>query len=583
MVRRSMPRVKLAQNHRHLLPMPTPTPSYRRDSLRDDLLAAAIVAVLLIPQSLAYALLAGLPPQVGLYASVLPLVAYALVGASSVNAVGPAAVLALMTLQAIAPLAGQVDPGAAALVLACEVGLLLAIAAVLKLDALAALLSVPVLQGFSVGAAISIALSQLPALLGSPAQGVHLRALLKSWWEAAQAGPVLHLATAAFGLGALVLLLVARRHLQPLAARWLSPDMARLVGRAAPLAVIALAITTAWALAAPSHGVAVVGRLPTLHLPLGLPLLDADLWLALLPSAALLALVTFVSSFAVAERLGLQRGEHVDGRRELAGLAAANLVAGVSGGMPVGGSFSRSALNADAGARTRWAGAWTALFLALAALLLAAPLAWLPRAVLAATIVVPVLAAAEWKAFGQAWRYSRREALLMGLVAAITVLHTAQWALGVGVVISIALLLQHAARPHAALIGRVPGTEHYRNVERYATELTPGVLSLRVDESLLFLNARQLPALVARHLDTHPDTRRVVLQMTPVNRIDLSGLEALATLQTVLRERGIRLDLSEVKGPVLDGLRAAQWSRWFAGRLYLSHHQAVRDEQGMAP
>lgn len=563
--------------------MTTPHPSYRRDCLRDDLLAAAIVAVLLIPQSIAYALLAGLPPQVGLYASVLPLVAYALVGASSLNAVGPTAVLALMTLQAIAPLAGQVDPGAAAVVLAVEVGLLLAAAALLKLDALAALLSAPVLQGFSVGAAISIALSQLPALLGSPAHGVHLRALAESWMESSRAGALLHTTTAAFGLGALVILLLARRHLQPLAARWLGEDVATLVGRAAPLAVIAIATGLAWAFAAPSHGVTVVGPLPTLHLPLALPLLDAELWLTLLPSAALLALVTFVSSFAVAERLGLQRGEHVDGRRELAGLAASNLVAGVSGGMPVGGSFSRSALNAEAGARTRWAGAWTALFLALAALLLAAPLAWLPRTVLAATIVVPVLAAAEWRAFGLAWRYSRGEALLMGLVAAITVLHTAQWALGVGVLISIALMLQHAARPHAALIGRVPGTEHYRNVTRYATELTPGVLSLRIDESLLFVNARQLPGVVARHLDAYPDTRRVILQMAPVNRIDLSGLEALGTLQTVLRERGIRLDLSEVKGPVLDGLRAAQWSSWFAGRLYLSHHQAVRDEQGMAP
>ncbi|WP_236675004.1 SulP family inorganic anion transporter [Piscinibacter sp. HJYY11] len=561
---------------------PTP-PSYRRDSLRDDLLAAAIVAVLLIPQSIAYALLAGLPPQVGLYASVLPLVAYALVGASSLNAVGPAAVLALMTLQAIAPLAGQVDLSAAAVVLAAEVGLLLAAAAVLKLDALAALLSAPVLQGFSVGAAISIALSQLPALLGSPAHGVHLRALVDSWVESSRAGAWLHPTTAAFGVSSLVVLLVARRHLQPLAARWLSTDLAKLVARAAPLVVIAIATGLAWAFAAPSHGVTVVGPLPTLHLPLALPLFDAELWLLLLPSAALLALVTFVSSFAVAERLGLQRGEHVDGRRELAGLAAANLAAGVSGGMPVGGSFSRSALNAEAGARTRWAGAWTALFLALAALLLAAPLAWLPRTVLAATIVVPVLAAAEWKAFGLAWRYTRGEAALMGLVAAITVLHTAQWALGVGVLISIALMLQHAARPHAALIGRVPGTEHYRNVTRYATELTPGVLSLRVDESLLFVNARQLPGVVAKHLDAYPDTRRVVLQMTPVNRIDLSGLEALSTLQTVLRERGIRLDLSEVKGPVLDGLRAAQWSSWFAGRIYLSHHQAVRDEQGMAP
>lgn len=557
--------------------------AYRRTALRDDVLAAAIVAVLLIPQSLAYALLAGVPPQVGLYASLLPLLAYALVGSSSVNAVGPAAVLALMTVQAIAPVAHQVAPAAAALVLATEVAVLLAVAAALKLDALASLLSAPVLQGFSTGAAISIALSQVPALLGSTARGSNARELFASWWHAGEAGRFAHAQTAAFGLGALVLLVVARRHLPRLAARWVSRDRAVLIGRTAPLLVIAVTTTLAWLTSAPSHGVAVLGELPALHLPLALPPLDAQLWLALLPAATLIALVTFVSSFAVAESLALQRGEHADGRRELAGLAAANLAAGVAGGMPAGGSFSRSALNAEAGARTRWAGVWTAAFLALAVLLFAAPLAWLPRAVLAASIVVPVLAIAEWSAFGRAWRYSRGEAAVMLLVAALTVLQNTQWALGVGVLVSVALLLQHAARPHAALIGRVPGTEHYRNVERYATELTPGVMSLRIDESLLFLNARQLPGLVARHLDAYPDTRRVLLQMTPVNRIDLSGLEALRSLQSVLRERGIRLDLSEVKGPVLDGLRTAGWSGWFDGRVYLSHHQGVRDEHGMAP
>jgi SulP family sulfate permease len=162
------------------------------------------------------------------------------------------------------------------------------------------------------------------------------------------------------------------------------------------------------------------------------------------------------------------------------------------------------------------------------------------------------------------------------------VLQDTQWALGVGVAASIALLLKHTARPHAALIGRLPGTEHYRNVERYAVELTPGVMSLRIDESLLFTNARQLLSVVARHLDAHPDTRRVLLQMAPVNRIDLSGLEALRALQGVLQERGIRLDLSEVKGPVLDALRAANWSSWFQGHLFLSHHQGVMDEQGIA-
>lgn len=556
---------------------------YRRSAMRDDVLAAAIVAVLLIPQSLAYALLAGLPPQVGLYASLLPLVAYALVGSSSVSAVGPAAVLALMTAQAIAPFSGRVDLSAVALVLAAEVGLLLALAAVLKLDALASLLSVPVLQGFSTGAAVSIAISQLPALLGSPAHGASPRELVASWWQLAAQGPWLHGPSAAFGLGALAVLMLARRRLVPLLQRFVPRERAVLLGRAVPLVVLTLSAVIAWAGGALHRGVGVVGELPELRLAFTPPPLDAALWIELLPAAALIALITFVSSFVVAESLALQRGEHVEGRRELAGLAAANLSAGLTGGMPVGGSFSRSALNAEAGARTRWAAVWTALFFTLAVLLLARPLAWLPRAVLAASIVVPVLAVAEWGAFARAWRYSRGETAVMVLVAALTVLQSTQWALAVGVLVSIALMLQHAARPHAALIGRVPGTEHYRNVERYATELTPGVMSLRIDESLLFLNTRQLPGLVARHLDAYPDTLRVVLQMTPVNRIDVSGLEALRALQAVLRDRGIRLDLSEVKGPVLDGLRAARWAEWFQGRLYLSHHQAVRDEQGMAP
>jgi sulfate permease, SulP family len=545
---------------------------YRAAALRDDLLAGAIVAVLLIPQGLAYALLAGLPPQVGIYASLLPMLAYAAIGSSSVASVGPAAVLALMTAQAMSPVVGPegVSPMLAALVLSTEVGLLLAAAALFKLDALASLLSAPVLQGFSTGAAVSIALSQLPALLGSPAHGANTTELALSWWQSGQWGDAL---TAAFGGGALGLLLLARR---------LSRQHP-MVGRVAPLAAICVAALLAWATAAPSHGVAVVGSLPSLSLPFALPPFDAGLWGQLLPGASLIALVSFVSSFAVAENLALQRNEHVDGRRELAGLAAANLVAGVGQGMPVGGSFSRSAVNADAGARTRMAGVWAVLFMAVGVLLLAAPLAWLPRAVLAASIVLPVLASAEWSAFGRAWRYSRGEAAVMGAVAALTVLQSTQWALGVGVLVSIGLMLKHTARPHAALIGRVPGTEHYRNVERYATELTPGVMSLRIDESLLFLNARQLLSVVARHLDTYPDTRRVLLQMTPVNRIDLSGLEALRALQRVLLDRGIRLDLSEVKGPVLDALRASGWSGWFQGRLFLSHHHGVQDAQGMAP
>lgn len=554
---------------------------YRRDALRDDLVAAFIVAVLLIPQSLAYAILAGLPPQVGIYATLLPMVAYAALGSSSVNSVGPVAVVALLTAQAVAPVVAEGTPAtAAALVLAAEAGLLLGAAALFRLDALAALLSTPVLHGFSTGAAMAITLSQLPALLGSPARGFTAPELIRSWWGSGVAG---HATTAAFGLGALALLWWARRHARPLLARWLAPQTASLLARCAPLAVVALGIGLAWALAADAQGVALVGALPALTLPLALPPLDAALWWRLLPSAVPLALVTFVSSLAVAEGLALRRREQVDARRELAGLAAADLVSACSAGMPIGGSFSRGALNAEAGARTRMAGAWAAVLMALALLLLTAPLAWLPRAVLAASIVIAVLGVVEWRAFDEARRYAPPEFAVMVVVGALTLFVGSEAALAAGVALSIGLLLQRSANPHVARIGRVGDTEHYRNVERHVVHGTPGVLALRIDESLLFTNARRLVSVVDRHLAALPDTRRVVLLMSPVNTIDFSALEALRALHDLLAERGIRLDLTEVKGPVLDRLRAGGWAQWFRGRVFLSHHQGMLDEAGRGP
>jgi SulP family sulfate permease len=201
----------------------------------------------------------------------------------------------------------------------------------------------------------------------------------------------------------------------------------------------------------------------------------------------------------------------------------------------------------------------------------------MPAAVLAATILVAVLSGLEAAPFREAWRYSRPEGALMVVVALLTLVQGVAWALTVGVAGSIALLLQRTARPHVALIGRVPGTEHFRNVGRHDVELTPGVVALRIDESLLFTNARQLADVVQQHVAAHPGTRRVVLLMSPVNRIDFSGLAALHALHDTLRERGVRLDLSEVKGPVLDALRASDWSDWFEGEVFLSHHQAMQD------
>lgn len=539
------------------------------EHLRDDLVAACVVSILLIPQSLAYALLAGLPAQAGLYASLLPLVAYAAFGSSRGMGVGPVAIIALMVSQALAGLPRGTEVHGAALVLAVEVGVMLALAAWARLDALAALLSVPVLQGFEAGAALSIALSQLPVLLGVSAEGSSLPRVVASWRES---GVLLQPVTAAYGLAALALLWLARRHTASLVAHRLPQQVAQLAARVAPLVVLLLAIAVAAASGAGRRGVALVGPLPALAWPLVSPPLDLAVWTRMLPDAGLIALVTFVSSLVVAESLAHRDGSRIRPRRELAGLAA-----GVSGGMPVAGSFTRSIVNVDAGGRTRMTGVFTAVLMALAIVTLARPLALLPNAVLAATILIAVSSVFDARPFREAWRYSRPEGLLMGMVAALTVLTGVASALGVGVAGSIALLLQRTARPHVALIGRVPGTEHYRNVGRHEVELTPGVLALRIDESLLFTNARQLADVVRQHLARYDGTERVVLLMSPVNRIDFSGLSALRELHAMLRERGIRLDLSEVKGPVLDALHAGDWLSWFRERVYLSHHQAMLD------
>ena len=560
-------------------PDPAAWRRYVRGALKDDLVAACVVAVLLVPQSLAYALLAGLPPQAGLYASLLPLVAYAALGSSPVIAVGPVAAVALMVAQAVAAAPAGVSPHDVALVIALEVGIVLALAAWWRLHALAALLSVPVLQGFEAGAALTIVLSQLPQLVGSSASGSSLPALFRAWHEAEVAWwpPTL-----VIGLCAAALLWLVRRHGAELLCRALPRAMTReravLLTRLAPLVVLALAVAAAAGLDAGKRGVALVGALPGLHMAWALPSTDLSLWVHLLPTSLLIALVSFVSTLVVAESLARRDGSRVLPRRELAGLSAANLVASASAGMPVAGSVTRSVVVKDAGARTRMAGVFTAVLMAVALVVIARPLALLPVAALAATIIVASLSVLDLGPFREAWRYDRAEFGLMVAVGLITLFVGLAPAIGLGVAGSIALLLQRTARPHVALIGRIPGTEHYRNVGRHEVALTPGVMGLRIDESLLFTNARQLGDVVEQHLATHPETTRVVLQMSPVNRIDFSGLAALRALHDTLAARGIRLDLSEVKGPVLDGLRAGGWDRWFAGEVFLSHHQATMVE-----
>jgi len=552
-------------------------PDYRRAGLSDDLVAALIVTLLLVPQSLAYALLAGLPPVVGVMASLLPIVAYAAFGSSSTLAVGPVAVLAMMTAQAIGPVAQAqgVSAHLAALVLALEMAAVFLLAAWLRLDVFAALLSAPVLHGFITGAAIVIAIGQLPPLLGVAAKGNTLSELVLSLLQAGQVTP--HAPTAAIGgLAVLALWSIRRFGARAAAALGLPARPAQLLTRMAPMAVVLAAIAWVWAAPAAAQGVALAGRIDLLQ-GLSFPKLwqaSSALWLALLGPAALLGLVAYVESLAVAEALGARRGEKVHPRRELFGLAAANAAASVSGGMPVTGGFARSIVNFDAGARTRMAGVWTALFLGLGVLLLGDVLRFLPKAVLAATIVIAVLSLLDFKPFGQAWRYSRLEFGLMLLVTGLTVLVGVEEALLAGVLVAAGLLLQRTARPHWAEVGRISGTEVFRNVKRFSVETLPGVLAIRIDESLLFTNSRWLAQTLGAAPVQHAGLRHVVLMMSGVNDIDFTGLEGLVHLARDLKAQQVDLHLSELKGPVSDRLEAAGLGRWLTGQVFRTQQDA---------
>ena len=550
---------------------------YRGDTLAADGLAALIVTIMLIPQSLAYALLAGLPPQAGLYASMAPLLAYAMFGSSRVLAVGPVAVVSLMTAAAIAPhaAAGSPDYWAAALVLALLSGLMLLVLGVLRLGFLANFLSHPVISGFISASAIVIAASQLKTLLGVPAMGETLPRLMASL-----AGHLheVHWLTLAIGVAATAFLFWVRKGLKPLLIAWgAGPRTADMLAKAGPVATIAATTGLTWAFGWHAQGVKIVGANPAGLPPLTWPPFEPALWSELAMPALLIGVVGFVESVSVGRTLAAKRRERLDPDQELVALGAGNVAAAFTGGLPVTGGFARSVVNFDAGAQTPAAGILTAVGLAVASLLLTPALYYLPQATLAATIVVAVLSLVDLDMLRRTWGYSRPDFAAVAVTLLATLGIGVEQGLIAGVAVSLALYLFRTSRPHVAVVGLVPGTQHFRNVLRHHVLVSPRLLSLRVDESLYFANARALEDAVNEQIAARPELRHVVLQCTAVNAIDSSALESLETVMERLRAAGIRLHLSEVKGPVMDWLQKTEFVRRLTGQVFLTHHDAVRE------
>ncbi len=548
--------------------------AYNRATLTSDALAAVIVTIMLIPQSLAYAMLAGLPPQVGLYASVAPLVLYAIFGTSRTLAVGPVAVVSLMTAASIGQIAtpGSGEYMALAVMLAMLSGLVLVGMGLVRLGFVANFLSHPVISGFITASGLLIAVSQLKHILGISAAGSTLPEMLVQL--ANKAGQT-NWPTVIIGVGATGFLFWARSRLKPLLKRWgAGPRLADIMTRAGPVAAVVVSIAAVVGLDLTAHGVKIVGSIPQGLPPLTLPQFDADLWAKLLPAAVLISLVGFVESVSVAQTLAAKRRQRIDANQELIGLGAANIGAALTGGYPVTGGFARSVVNFDAGAETPAAGVLTAIGIAITALFLTPLFFYLPQATLAATIIVAVLSLVDLGSLQRTWRYSRSD--FAAQFATILVVLTVGVEAGIvtGVCLSVLLFLWRTSRPHMAVVGQVAGTEHFRNIDRHTVIESPSVLTVRVDESLYFANARYLEDRIQALVACRPAIRHVVLMCPAVNLIDASALESLEAIMQRLSLAGVTLHLSEVKGPVMDQLKRSDFLDHFTGQVFLSQYEA---------
>lgn len=551
-------------------------PHYNRETAARDSVAAVIVTIMLIPQSLAYAMLAGLPPEVGLYASILPLVVYALLGSSRTLAVGPVAVASLMTVAAASQVAtaGSQQYLAATIILAFLSGTILLVMALLRLGWIANLLSHPVVSGFISASGLLIAASQLKHLLGIPLSGHNLVELGRSL---TQHFPQTHWPTVVLGALVTAFLFWVRKALKPLLQKLgFNAFWSDLVSKAGPVIAVLGSTLAVAMLELDSGGMAIVGHIPKGLPALSLPVFDAGLWQALLLPALLISLIGFVESISVAQTLAAKRRQRINANQELMGLGGANLASAFSGGFPVTGGFSRSVVNFDAGARTPMAGVFTAIGIALTALFLTGAFTYLPKATLAATIVVAVLSLVDLPALKHTWHFSRLDFTAM----AITMVGVLGWGVeaGVlaGVITSLALYLWRTNQPHVAEVGLVPGTEHFRNVQRHQVRVSPRVMSVRIDESLYFANARGLEDRIYDAALLRPQTEHVVLMGTAINHLDASAVDSLLSLNKRLDDAGIRLHLSEIKGPVMDQLQHTTLPALLTGQIFLTQYQAIR-------
>ena len=555
---------------RRLAPITTWARNYDRRDLRSDLAAGLTIGAMLVPQGMAYALLAGLPPEVGLYASIVPVLVYAIFGTSRQLAVGPVAIVSLLSASALAPLFEQGSTGyvAAAALLALMVGVVHLVLGFGRLGFVVNFLSHSVLVGFTAAAAIIIGFSQVKHLLGiSIERRDHFYETVGEVWS--HLGDT-HGTTLAIGAASVVLLLALKR-----------------VAKAVPAALVLVvaSIATVQLFNLDDRGVRTVGEIPNDLPAFGLPDLDGGTIGNLATTALVITLVGFMESIAVAKVYARRHRYDLDPNQELVGLGFANVASGLFGGYPVTGGFSRTAVNDTAGARTPLASIVTAVLVLLTVVFLTPLFTALPNAALGAIIIVAVLNLIDIAEMRHIATVKRSDLVGLSVAFVATLVLGIELGILVAVVASMLVVFARMSKPHSAVIGRIPETTSYRNVERFPEATTePGIRIIRIDAALSFVNAQHVKRLLldeAARIDTAPDV--LILDCSGINDIDATGVETLDEVITEFDHATTTLVLADVKGPVRDVLRrAGLWER-LEGRVHATPHQAVETLQGARP
>ena len=538
--------------------------TYHPTHFKADVVAALIVLAMLVPQGMAYAMLAGLPPVMGIYASILPMIIYAFTGSSTTLSIGPVAIISMMVFSALQPLfaVGSTAYIEAACLLAIMVGIISLILGLFRFGFLIQLISHPVIKSFIIASALLIALGQFKFLLDIPLQTNNIPEFIGSLVNNFHHISFLSVGVSLAAISILVFL-----------PKWVRSDF---LNKTIPLLLVLSSIIVVYAFSLDQHGLKTVGIIPTGLPSFHFPTWNFDLVQKLLPSAFMIAMISFVESLAIAQATALQKRDDLNSNQELIALGLANIAAGINMGFAVSGSLSRTVVNSDAGAKTPMSGVMSSLLMIAVSLYFTSFFQNLPLTILAATIFVSIWKLISFLPFFETWKYSKADGLAMWATFLGVTCIDISTGLVIGIILTFILLLWRISRPHIAVIGLVEGTQHFRNVSRYDVLTTETIASFRIDENLNFLNAHVLKGYIITELSHNPQIQHVVINCSSISNIDLSAVEMLEDLNRELLQLGIQLHLSEVKSPVMDQLNSSRLINMLSGKIFLSHYQAIQ-------